>query len=111
MFLLFKNMKNIGTIPWVNRIAATMFGVYLIHDHPLVSVFLWQTLFHNADRIGSGNLIFAGVGEVIAIFVVCSAIDYLRLRFVEQPFFARMNPVIERFEQGKLKQLEDWICR
>ena len=111
LFLLFKNMKNIGTIPWVNRIAATMFGVYLIHDHPLVSVFLWQTLFHNADRIGSGNLIFAGVGEGIAIFVVCSAIDYLRLRFVEQPFFARMNPVIERFEQGKLKQLEDWICR
>ena len=111
LFLWFEKRRGIGTIPWVNRIAATMFGVYLIHDHPLVRSWLWTTLCGNPERVGTGTLIPAGIVEVVCVFVLCSFLDGLRLYFVERPFFARMNPVIERFENGPLKQLEMWICR
>ena len=33
------------------------------------------------------KLILYSIGVVLAIFVICSVIDYLRLRFIEKPLF------------------------
>lgn len=97
LFLWLKK-RPIKTIPWVNQIAATMFGVYLIHDHPLVREWLWKTFFHNADRIGSNTFFLVWIIEIIFVLTICGFFDYLRQRFFEKALFAYANPFIQRLE-------------
>lgn len=97
MFMLFKAI-DIGYIGFINKVAATTFGIYLIHDNPFVRPFLWQTLFQNPERSGSEWLILYGIGEVAAVFIVCSLIDWLRITCFEKRLFAYANPVLDRME-------------
>lgn len=98
LFLWLKK-RPMGTIPWINRIASTMFGVYLIHDHPLVREWLWKTLFHNVDRIGSNTFLLFWIIEIISVLTVCGFFDALRQRFFEKPFFAYASPIIQKLKR------------
>lgn len=87
--LTFKNL-NIGPRPWINKIAATTFGVYLIHTAgDGMRTFVWKDLFGMTDlyALSFPKMIMAYVLVPVAIFVVCSLIDLVRIRFLEKPFF------------------------
>ncbi|WP_294149209.1 acyltransferase [uncultured Selenomonas sp.] len=109
LFFFFERRRDIGTIPWINKIAATMFGVYLIHDHPIIRSWIWQHVFGNQDRAAAPDLAAIGLAEVAAVFLVCSAIDALRIRFAERPFFAWLAPRIDHFEAGPWRRLQKFI--
>ena len=86
-FLFFKNIK-MGNSKIINRIAATTFGVLLIHaNSDAMRTFLWKDLLHVKDMyfLPLGELILYSVVCMFGVFIVCSLIDMLRIRFLEKP--------------------------
>lgn len=85
LFIYFSNLK-IKYNKHINKIAATVFGVLLIHSN---SQIMRDWLFHdflNCDSwYYSSWLIPYTIFIVILIFSVCSLIDYLRIYYIEKP--------------------------
>lgn len=77
-FSKLKINKNKSTAKFIKRVSPLSFGVYLIH----VQYYVWRQLFENAfsyyAEFNAVALIFSVLGTVIAIYTVCSVIDFLR---------------------------------
>lgn len=89
-FLFFKNLK-MPNISFINKVASTTYGVLLIHAHSsTMRSWLWGDVFDMPSLAGMASPIaLFGVLVLIAVivFTVCSAIDMLRIQFIEQPVF------------------------
>lgn len=83
LFMIFEK-TNIATNKWINRIASTTFGIYLIHDSFQVRNVLWTEIFHVTDYKTTWLLVPYSVMAVILIFAVCAVIDGLRIQFIEK---------------------------
>jgi surface polysaccharide O-acyltransferase-like enzyme len=83
---------EIGYSKWINRIASATFGVYLLHDHPYVRTFLWETVFQNAAFADSKLLIPYSLLAPAVVFVICTAVELSRMHLLEQ----RLRPVFEK---------------
>lgn len=99
-FLFFKNLK-IKQNAWINRIAASTFGVLCIHAHSdEMRQWLWRDLCNNVGFFSSPYLVLHAISVVLAVFTVCTFIDQLRIAFVEKPFFEyydkRIAPKIKK---------------
>lgn len=96
-FFIFRVFEayQIRYISIINKIAATTFGIYLIHDSFVGRELFWKDIF-KIDTIIYNTTLFPVYAVIIAVmvFAICSAIDYLRLRFVE-PF------AMKKYEQIK----------
>ncbi len=88
-FLWFKSMD----IPYnkrINAMGSSTFGVLLIHaNSDAMRHWLWKDFI---DCVGHYNLplfqlIGFSCGVVLAIFLICSMIDSIRIRSFEEPFF------------------------
>ena len=86
LFLGFKNLK-MKSSKVVNTISATMFGVYLIHEHFLLRNVLWQRIFRNTEYIDSPYLVVHALAAIVSIFVVSVLVDLLRIKLLEKPLF------------------------
>ncbi len=98
VFMFFKNIK-LKSIKAVNTVASLTFGVFLIHtsgDH--MRSWLWGSLLKNAQVYPTAYAIPHAIGSVIAVFIVCALIDYLRKAFIEKPFFKAFDKVYPRIE-------------
>lgn len=107
---MFKNIK-LKYNPLINIVASTTFGVLCIHANSnTMRSWLWCDFLDNVGTYDS-NLVFVHlIVSVILVFAVCSAIDYLRIKFVETPFFKVWNkkePSILYF----VNQQIDKICK
>ena len=89
-FMMFMNLK-IGYHKWINLIASATFGVYLIHDNPIVRPFLWQAVFKNASYQESVLIVPYSIGVACLVYVVCTMIDLLRQVTVEKAFMSIVN--------------------
>lgn len=86
-FSWFKNLK-IPHVPFINVIGATTFGVFLIHTRSsAMRQWLWQDTIDVAGHYTITHYILYSLFAVITVFVVCSFIDFLRIRLLERPFF------------------------
>lgn len=86
-FMFFKNV-HIRQSKLINTVAASSFGVLLIHSGSnAMRRFLWVDLLRVKEMYNSQFILFHAVGSVLGIYVVCTAIDYLRIQFVEKPLF------------------------
>lgn len=86
-FMLFKNI-NMGYHPWINKIAASAFGVLLIHANSYTMIeWLWKDTLNNVGAYCSEYFIVHAVFSVLAVYVVCTVIDFVRIQLVEKPFF------------------------
>lgn len=77
MFLYFKNLY-IPYTKWINSLATTVLGIYLVHGNLLVQHYICSELFYS--RVYSNSL-FAPILAIFAttaIFIGCSCIDYGR---------------------------------
>lgn len=91
MFMLFKNIK-IKTNRVINTIAASTFGVLMIHaNSDTMRRFLWQDLLNNTSYYDSSFLVVHAILSVILVYVVCVCIDQLRINFLEKPLFRYIN--------------------
>lgn len=86
-FLFFKNI-DIGRNKIINTIAASTFGVLVIHaNSDIMRQWLWKDTLQNTAMYDSSLLVIHAIGSVLGIYIVCTIIDYLRIRYIEIPFF------------------------
>lgn len=93
IFLGFKNLK-IGSIKIVNVISSATFGVYLIHDNPVLRPVLWQDILKTQNYSNSLRLAPYAVCIVLLIYVCCTVLELLRKKLIEKPF-SKLYDVIE----------------
>lgn len=71
--------KNIGYNKFINNIAATTFGIYLIHDNNFVRNFLWNDLLHMKHlSFQPAYIVFYVLLVCVIIFVICSLLEFIR---------------------------------
>lgn len=81
LLALFRSLP-LGSHRWINTLAGTTLGVYILHQVPAFRDFLWNGVFQAQAHHGSvGYALF-----VIAVtFAGCAAVDLVRTRFVIHP--------------------------
>lgn len=78
LFCLFKNLK-IGHIKIINTLAASTFGILLIHaSSDTMRNWLWNDVFHSAEAYSNKLFPLYAFGAVFAVYSVCFAIDFIR---------------------------------
>lgn len=84
VFMLFKSVKIESR--FINRIASTSFGVYLIHESGCVRELLWKKWFVKIGLIRNPFLIvLCGIGIAFVVYGVCMLIDFIR-QFIFESF-------------------------
>jgi len=85
-FLFFKNLK-ISYSKVINTIAASAFGVLLIHaNSDTMRQWLWRDTLDNAGHY-AGNIYLHAIVSVLVVYAVCTIIDMLRIKLIEKPLF------------------------
>ncbi|PMC10328.1 acyltransferase family protein [Hoylesella timonensis] len=93
LFCFFKNI-NIGYNKSINKIAATVFGVFLIHTSgDAMRHFLWNDLLKTPEHYYSDTLFLHAIFSVLIIFAIGSLIDRIRTIFIEKPLFRIFNDI------------------
>lgn len=83
----------------LSGIAPYTFGVYLIHEHPVVSRLLWESIIPvEADM----PIVIIMLASVMLIFLVCVLIDYVRSWLFEILHIKKA----EEWLAGKIPQIE-----
>ena len=99
-FLFFKNIK-LPYNSFINAVASTTFGILLIHaNSDTMRQWLWKDML---DNVGHYGMPFYVIGCVLGVFVVCSLIDFARIKLIESPVF---------YWWGRKKdRVSSWISR
>lgn len=86
--MFFKNLHFYSKS--VNAISAASFGVLLIHaNSDVMRQWLWKDVLNNVEVYGTDVMIIHAFLAVIGIYVICTVIDMLRIKFIERPLLAR----------------------
>lgn len=94
-FMFFKNVK-IPYSKFINSVGATTFGVLLIHaNSDTMRIWLWVKTLKCTEMFQSNLLVAHAFLSVLGVFVICSCIDFCRIRFIEGPFFTKIWPALE----------------
>ncbi len=94
LFHIFKNIEI--KIPWINWVASSMFGVYLLHNHDLIRPYLWHTLLSMDTSMRSPFFTIWALIVSICVFCLCVVLDkFLSLIYM---------PLIEHIDK-KLSQI------
>lgn len=104
LFSLFAEWK-MSSIRWVNTAAKGALGVYLIHDNPIMRVWLWPHLAW-AYALGPAAILAVGVLSGVAVYAVGAAIDLARIRLLERPV---MRWISEKLAQP-LEKGNRWLA-
>ncbi|WP_148372651.1 acyltransferase family protein [Bacteroides bouchesdurhonensis] len=92
-FLVAKNAPKFHN-KFINTMAAGTFGVLLIHaSSNTMRTWLWQDIL-NMPSLATASLwqvLIITLSTPIVIFMVCSAIDYLRRIWIERPLMSIIN--------------------
>ena len=79
------NSLNITENIKINKLAATTFGVYLLHDSRAVRYLLWNPILKIADyQITLPLFPIIALAEIVLIFSVCAFIDFLYQHLLEK---------------------------
>lgn len=62
----------------INKLGSSVFGVYLIHDNPLIRGLLWNKIFNVEVLSQKVSFPFLFISIIICVFVICAALDILR---------------------------------
>lgn len=88
-FIGFKKLQ-IPYNKYVNRIASTTLGIFLLHDNNYRNYF-WSNIIQSAKFQDSSFLILHAIGITILIIIIGAMIDLFRQWFIEKPIMNRMN--------------------
>ena len=83
LFLIFLK-RNEFSNKYINYIAGSALGVYLIHCNVFVVEYLWESLIPVSSYYYSPNLWIVAIISIIGIYLVCTGIDIIRRETVEK---------------------------
>jgi hypothetical protein len=92
IFLYFLN-KEPRTSKSVNWVAASVFGVYLIHENPTMHQRLWNDWLNLPQYFGDDIYPLVVIAVTLLVFTVCVLIDKARIYLVFKP----MDRYLQRF--------------
>lgn len=102
LFLIFLKRKQFSN-KYINYVAASTFGVYLIHDNVILRHYMWHTILNTSSYYNSSTLFLFVIVVSILIFVACTGIDFIRRWTVERAWIWIVD--------HKLNHLPDWFNR
>ena len=95
-FLIFLGFLRLdfGVVKGINFAARSVFAVYIVHQTPAFIHYQWNVLCRVDSFVNASPAVFAGVvvGVSFAVFLVVSAVDFIRLRLLE-PLYMAFSPV------------------
>lgn len=94
IFAVFAYMKPF-TNKLINKISSCTFGVYLIHDNPIIRELLWQNWLDNTRYYNSPYLVLMLLGSVIIVFVICVLIEFVRQKTIANSINKIVNKLFE----------------
>jgi tellurite resistance protein TehA-like permease len=75
----------------INTIAASTFGVLMIHANSnTMRQWLWHDVFNNVGTYETGNVVVHAIVCVVAIYTICTVTDIVRIRFIEKPMLNKL---------------------
>ena len=85
--LIFSGFKNlsIGCSPFINSVAASTLGVYLLHMNPYYQHFQWVDVLRTPEFYGSPWLVLHAPLSIGGLFVIYTLVDMLFRRFILEP--------------------------
>lgn len=96
-FMWFKNMK-IKYSKWINAIAASMFGVLLIHaNSDTMRHWLWKETLQNANHYGDNHYILYALISVLTVFFICIILDQIRIHTIEKYTFKQIDKILNKY--------------
>jgi hypothetical protein len=91
LFMWFKNLR-LRYSELINRLAASTFGVLLIHaDSDTMRRWLWKDVLDVVRHYEFRWMPFYAFGCIAGIFLVCTVLDQLRIRILERSFFKLLD--------------------
>ncbi len=105
IFRFFESI-NMGSNKFINTVAGTTLGVYLIHDSFVGRHFIWYNLL-KIDTFFYSKSLFPVYAFLITlgIFIVCSLIDLIRLKCIEPLVIHRAQRMINSIKAKYLKDI------
>lgn len=101
-FMYFKDLK-IKQSKCINTIASSCFGVLLIHaNSDAMRQWLWHDTLRNIDYLDSPYCALHAFASILLIYITCTLIDLMRIRFIERPFF---NSALYHMIENKTSRL------
>lgn len=98
-FLFFKGIK-IPQSRLINTVAASTFGVLLIHaNSDTMRHWLWQSVCNNVGMYSTDLVYIHAVIVPLLVFSVCAFIDFLRIRTIESPSVKFFLPYAEKLRK------------
>ena len=98
LFSLAVNVRPF-TNKFINAVGGCTFGVYLIHDNPVVRDLLWKHWLNWELYFTSGSFILRLVLSVLLVYCVCTALEYLRQKTVAKPMEALFDAILHPLEK------------
>ena len=110
-FLFFKNLR-LGYRKPINIAALATFGVLLIHaNSDAMRTWLWRTTLRNTEAFHQPWWLSHALLSVLAVYIVCTGIDLLRIYLLERPFFQWYDRCKKRFEFAVRQKTERLLAK
>lgn len=93
---------NIGKRKIINLLSSATFGVYLIHDAPIMRVWLWEKIFKNNQFLDSPYLIGYAILVTVVVYTCATVIELIRQNTLEKLY----APSVSRFGDSLQDKLE-----
>ncbi len=100
MFLYFINKKKFSN-NIINNVAKCTLEVYLIHENTFFRPYLWDTILKNSNYYSSKLLIVHAKFSIVAVYVISSVIDYIRMKTIEPLWMKLYNYLENKLEKKK----------
>lgn len=106
IFEFFKGL-NIANNNFINTVASTTFGIYLIHDSNALRPLIWNKIFKCLEvQYNSQYFPLLAIASIVTIFCSCSIIDFLRQIIFEKKCLSLINKVIDLFTIKDIEKTE-----
>lgn len=106
-FMWFKSMK-IRHIKWINTIAASAFGVLLIHANSnTMRQWLWKDTVDCVGHFDTPYYWLYAIGCVLAIYTICTVIDFIRIKTIETPLLNACKKAFYWVKDKWMKNVEE----
>ncbi|WP_295622447.1 acyltransferase [uncultured Methanobrevibacter sp.] len=111
LFLIFLKREEFSN-KYLNYIAGSALGVYLIHDNLLIRAYIWQNILGPISYYNSPYLFFIAIAMLIVVYVVCTGLDIIRRETIEKVWIwivdNKLIGVSNWFER-KYKSFENYL--
>lgn len=105
--MLLLSLNNNWHSKIINKISSTTFGIYLIHDNPILRSIIWNDIFHveRMNLLSPLQLILQGFTIIAIVYIVCLTIDILMQSTIEKYFVMLLQRIYASSKAQRLKSI------